>query len=165
MALEIRSWRARSWHGSTPPYPVRVYGHLFANTDADAAGAIEVAMNGPKTRDECWRQDWVPIGRQFTCLTISQDMLSHCYRSSERCRSGRTGRSRKPLSLLRGTEGSNPSLSASKSGSGQNTAASDELGPPPADGVRLARPVCCINTWRSRGFAGTGSRRAHWRGR
>src|SRR5204863_662852 len=27
-------------------------------------------------------------------------------------RSGRTGRSRKPLSLLRGTEGSNPSLSA-----------------------------------------------------
>src|SRR5690242_21833792 len=30
----------------------------------------------------------------------------------ERCRSGRTGRSRKPLSLLRGTEGSNPSLSA-----------------------------------------------------
>src|SRR5271169_2181896 len=69
-------------------------------------------MNGPKTRGECWRQVWVPIGRQFTCLTISQDMLSHCYRSSERCRSGRTGRSRKPLSLLRGTEGSNPSLSA-----------------------------------------------------
>src|SRR4051794_6037472 len=31
----------------------------------------------------------------------------------ERCRSGRTGRSRKPLSSLRGTEGSNPSLSAS----------------------------------------------------
>ena len=31
---------------------------------------------------------------------------------TERCRSGRTGRSRKPLSLLRGTEGSNPSLSA-----------------------------------------------------
>ena len=31
---------------------------------------------------------------------------------AERCRSGRTGRSRKPLSLLRGTEGSNPSLSA-----------------------------------------------------
>ncbi len=30
----------------------------------------------------------------------------------ERCRSGRTGRSRKPLSSLRGTEGSNPSLSA-----------------------------------------------------
>src|SRR6516225_9465495 len=35
---------------------------------------------------------------------------------AERCRSGRTGRSRKPLSLLRGTEGSNPSLSASKIG-------------------------------------------------
>src|SRR6516162_11755208 len=33
---------------------------------------------------------------------------------AERCRSGRTGRSRKPLSLLRGTEGSNPSLSASE---------------------------------------------------
>src|SRR5689334_9925625 len=31
---------------------------------------------------------------------------------TERCRSGRTGRSRKPLSSLRGTEGSNPSLSA-----------------------------------------------------
>src|SRR5205814_816132 len=29
-------------------------------------------------------------------------------------RSGRTGRSRKPLSLLRGTEGSNPSLSANR---------------------------------------------------
>src|SRR6516165_4894545 len=34
---------------------------------------------------------------------------------AERCRSGRTGRSRKPLSLLRGTEGSNPSLSANES--------------------------------------------------
>ena len=33
---------------------------------------------------------------------------------AERCRSGRTGRSRKPLSLLRGTEGSNPSLSATE---------------------------------------------------
>src|ERR1051326_3447216 len=32
----------------------------------------------------------------------------------ERCRSGRTGRSRKPLSSLRGTEGSNPSLSANR---------------------------------------------------
>src|SRR5438552_9889240 len=39
-------------------------------------------------------------------------MLTARRRQSERCRSGRTGRSRKPLSLLRGTEGSNPSLSA-----------------------------------------------------
>src|SRR3954453_20529228 len=32
----------------------------------------------------------------------------------ERARSGRTGRSRKPLSSLRGTEGSNPSLSVKR---------------------------------------------------
>jgi hypothetical protein len=32
----------------------------------------------------------------------------------ERCRSGRSGRSRKPLSCVSGTEGSNPSLSASE---------------------------------------------------
>jgi hypothetical protein len=53
----------------------------------------------------------VPITGLFSCRS-SGAMLSRCPAHSERCRSGRTGRSRKPLSLLRGTEGSNPSLSA-----------------------------------------------------
>lgn len=52
---------------------------------------------------------WVPISGLFAGAAV----ISRCPAQTERCRSGRSGRSRKPLSLLRGTEGSNPSLSAS----------------------------------------------------
>ena len=56
------------------------------------------------------RLRWVaaaPITRRAAGRPISRLMPR-----VERCRSGRSGRSRKPLYSLRGTEGSNPSLSA-----------------------------------------------------
>ena len=49
----------------------------------------------------------------FSATTTYKRPMVSCY-VLERCRSGRTGRSRKPLYWVTGTEGSNPSLSAGK---------------------------------------------------
>ena len=73
---------------------------LCPNCRHRLSSAIDCDLSGHRRR-------WKDMSSRVAAL----DAIGYSS-DAERCRSGRTGRSRKPLSLLRGTEGSNPSLSA-----------------------------------------------------
>lgn len=74
--------------------------HAWRNGRAVECGGLE---------NRCTREGTGGSNPSFSARRKAQAFLPTIL---ERCRSGRTGRSRKPLTRLPGSEGSNPSLSA-----------------------------------------------------
>jgi hypothetical protein len=96
-------------------------------------------------RNKWWRRGGFGWQHRMRSLLIQHRPNSAI---AERCRSGRTGRSRKPLSLLRGTEGSNPSLSASEFVATACLPARQRGAMPPSSGSQISdttpeQVTCC----------------------